>query len=183
MSHETSRRFLVPIAGAALLAAAPSGPVPAFAAGAKPVATQPSVAAAELQVWVGHWHTQGESGGTRWHADTRCAWSLNHGFVVCDQLINDRVNQLMILSYDETAGAYRISSIGKDRAPLVSHGTVRGKVWTNTGEFAQDGKKILIRTTVDFSVPHHYADRELISADGGADWSETSRGQAIQVGR
>ena len=183
MNHETSRRFLVLIAGAVLLAAAPSGPVAAYAPSVKPAATKPSVALAELQVWVGHWHTQGESGGTRWHADTRCAWSLNHGFVVCDQLINDRINQLMILSYDETARAYRISSIGKDRAPVISQGTVHGNVWTNAGEFDQGGKKILVRTTVDFSVPHRYADRELISADGGADWSETSRGQAIQVAR
>lgn len=144
-------------------------------------ASNPPAATAQLQVWVGHWQTHGESGGTPWHADTKCAWSPNHGFVVCDQLINDRVNQLMILSYDETAKAYRISSIGKDRAPVISDGTIRGKVWTNTGKFDQGGKRILIRTIVDFSVPHHYADREWTSADGGAHWSETSRGHAKQV--
>jgi hypothetical protein len=136
---------------------------------------------ARLQAWVGHWHTKGESGGTPWHADTQCAWSPNHEFVVCDQLINDRVDQLMILSYDPSAKAFRISSIGKDRAPLVAFGTVHGAVWTNDGEFEQDGKKVLIRTVVDFSVPRHYSDRETISADGGAHWTEESRGKAVQV--
>src|SRR5579872_2634818 len=71
---------------------------------------QPSAPNTRLQVWVGHWRTKGESGGTPWHADTRCAWSVNHQFVVCDQLINDRVDQLMILSYDPSAKAFRISS-------------------------------------------------------------------------
>jgi hypothetical protein len=168
-------RILDAVAGTVALAGM-LGSAPASAV------SKPPAAAAQLQVWVGHWNTKGESGGTPWHADTRCAWSPNHEFVVCDQLINDRVNQLMILTYDESAKVYRISSIGKDRAPILSRGTIRGKVWTNTGEFDQAGKRILIRTTVDFSVPHHYADREWTSEDGGAHWSETSRGQAIQVG-
>lgn len=168
-------RILGAIAGAVALAG-PLGSAPASAMSGA------SAAAAELQVWVGHWNTKGESSGTPWHADTRCAWSPNREFVVCDQLINDRVNQLMILTYDESAKVYRISSIGKDRAPVIARGTIRGKVWTNIGDFDQGGKKILIKTIVDFSVPRHYADREWTSVDGGTHWSETSRGQAIQVG-
>lgn len=152
-----------------------------LSAGASPAMSKGAAPASQLQEWVGHWHTQGESGGTRWHADTRCGWSVNHGFVVCDQLINDRVNQLMILSYDEAAKDYRISSIGKDRAPIVSFGTVDGKVWTNTREIDQGGKRILMKTIVDFSMPHHYSDRETISEDGGGHWTEASRGRAIQV--
>lgn len=152
-----------------------------LSAAAEPVMSKDAAPASQLQTWVGHWHTKGESGGTPWHADTRCGWSANHGFVVCDQLINDRVNQLMILSYDESSKSYRISSIGKDRAPIVSFGTIDGQVWTNTGEFDQGGKRILIKTVVDFSVPRHYSDRETISEDGGAHWTEESRGRAIQV--
>lgn len=150
-------------------------------AGARSAMKRTPAPETQLQDWVGHWHTQGESGGTPWHADTRCAWSVNHGFVVCDQVINDRIDQLMIVSYDEAAKAYRFSSIGKDRAPIVSFGTVHGQVWTNTGQFEQDGKKILMRTIVDFSVPHHYSDRETLSKDGGAHWIEASQGHATQV--
>lgn len=135
----------------------------------------------QLQSWVGHWHTKGESGGTPWHADTQCSWSPNHEFVVCDQLINDRVNQLMIIGYDPSAKAFRISSIGKDRAPIVAFGRVHGAVWTNDGELEQGGKKYLMRTVVDFSVPRHYSDREIISEDGGVHWTEESRGHAVQV--
>ena len=142
---------------------------------------QPSAPNTRLQVWVGHWRTKGESGGTPWHADTRCAWSVNHQFVVCDQLINDRVDQLMILSYDPSAKAFRISSIGRDRAPLVAFGRVHGMIWTNSGEIEQGGKRILLETVVDFSVPHEYSDRETLSQDGGAHWTEESRGHAIQV--
>lgn len=155
--------------------------VACLSAGARPAMSEGAAPASPLQVWVAHWHTKGESGGTPWHADTRCGWSANHGFVVCDQLINDRVNQLMILSYDDAAKAYRISSIGKDREPIISFGTVAGEVWTNTGEFDQGGKRILMKTVVDFSVPRHYSDREMISEDGGAHWTEESRGHAIQV--
>jgi hypothetical protein len=148
---------------------------------ASPSVSRAAAATAPLRVWIGHWHTRGESGGTPWHADTRCAWSANHGFVVCDQLINDSVNQLMILSYDEAARAYRISSIGKDRAPIISFGTVHGGVWTNVGNWDQGGKRFMIKTTVDFSVPHRYSDREMISEDGGAHWAEESRGHSVQV--
>lgn len=150
-------------------------------AGARSAMSKTPAPATRLQTWVGHWHTKGESGGTQWHADTRCAWSVNHEFVVCDQLINDRVNQLMILGYDPSAKAFRISSIGKDRAPLVAFGTVHGGVWTNTGKVEQGGKKYLIKTVVDFSVPHQYSDRETVSEDGGAHWTEESRGHALQV--
>lgn len=147
---------------------------------ARSAMTNAPIPETQLQVWVGHWHTKGESGGTPWHADTQCAWSPNHEFVVCDQLINDRVNQLMILSYDRSANAFRISSIGKDRAPIVAFGRVHGAVWTNDGEFEQGGKKVLMRTVVDFSVPHHYSDRETVSEDGGAHWTEESRGHAVK---
>lgn len=150
-------------------------------AGAPPSMSKGAAAVNPLQAWVGHWQTKGESGGTPWHADTRCGWSANHGFVVCDQLINDRVNQLMILSYDDAAKAYRISSIGRDRAPILSFGRVDRDVWTNTGEVNQDGRRILIKTVVDFSVPRHYSDRETISEDGGAHWTEESRGRAVKV--
>lgn len=154
---------------------------PAFAAGTQPAMIKLPVAAAEaLQVWVGHWHTRGESGGTPWHAETRCTWSMNHGFVVCDQLINDRLNQLMILTYDASAKAYRITSVGKDRPPIIAFGTVKNGVWTNIAKLEQGRKSILMKTTVDFSVPRHYTDREMVSEDGGAHWSETSRGHSTQ---
>lgn len=174
MSHTRKRPLLA-------ACAALCGLLTCLAAGADPATSASSRPETRLQDWVGHWHTKGESGGTPWHADTRCAWSVNHGFVVCDQLINDRVDQLMILCYDQAARAYRISSIGKDREPVISFGTVAGKVWTNTGKFEQGGKRILIRTVVDFSVPHHYSDRESRSEDGGAHWTEASRGHALQI--
>lgn len=152
-----------------------------LATSARSAVSNMSTLQAELQAWVGHWHTKGESEGTPWHADTQCAWSPNHQFVVCDQMINDRVNQLMIIDYDDSAKAFRISSIGKDRAPIVAFGRVQGAVWTNSAELEQGGKKILMKTVVDFSVPRHYSDRETLSQDGGAHWTEESRGKAVQV--
>jgi hypothetical protein len=137
--------------------------------------------AAELLVWIGHWKTTGESGGVPWHADTRCAWSVNRGFVVCDQLINQNINQLMVLAYDSANKSFRISSLGKNREPVVARGVVERHVWTNTGEFKQNGKKILTKTIVDFSQPNHYADEEMTSEDGGAHWTVVSKGRSIKI--
>lgn len=136
--------------------------------------------ASSLQVWVGHWKTTGESGGVLWHADTNCEWSPNHGFVVCDQMINGETNQLMILAWDSTSRSYRITSVGTERDPVLAHGLVNGHVWINTGEFDKDGKKIMVETTVDFSRPGHYTDEEKISEDKGVHWTTVSQGQSTK---
>jgi len=134
----------------------------------------------KLELWVGHWRTEG-TGGTSLSVDDECAWLPNHRFVVCDQTINGKTNQLLILTYDMADNTYRVSSLGTDRDPVVGRATLNGKIWTTRGEFDSNGKKTLIKNIVDFSHNDYRVDSEMVSDDGGAHWTENSHARLTKV--
>lgn len=125
--------------------------------------------------WVGHWVSRGDPDA--WHADSECQWSRDYDFIVCDQLLNDKTRQLLIISFDEPTHTYRMTSLGLSREPVIQTATVKGKIWTVNGTFVEAGKTYLIRGTTDFSEPDVYHDRQEHSEDGGAHWIEDRRGR------
>lgn len=156
-------RYLLMILGVLCCIAFSDKRLPLFAAAAE---------LEKLELWVGHWRTEGTK-GTPFSVDDECAWLPNRGFVVCDQMINGKTNQLLILTYDSADKIYRASSLGTDRDPVVGRATINGKIWTTSGEFDSNGKKTLIKDMVDFSHTDYRSDTEMVSDDGGAHWTES----------
>lgn len=136
------------------------------------------VGRASMELWVGHWISRGDPGS--WHADTVCKWSREADYVICDQIINEHTKQLLVISYDNRAKEYRMTSLGQARPPVIQTATVKDLVWTITGTYKQDGKTMFIRGTTDFSESGVYRDKQEHSEDGGVHWIVDSRGKGVK---
>ena len=113
-----------------------------------------------LGAYLGVWKNEGISKETKYSkvgknsAETTCNWSPNHGFLVCDQVVqtpNGKGNDLSIYTYnekDQTFAFYGLSRENKHvRTPKL---TIEGNRWTYQGEFDDQGKNIRVRTINEF---------------------------------
>ena len=162
-----------------------------FAAGqTTPLSNQDSSALEKLDAWTGHWRARGESLATAYsHAaslssETTCQWSINHGYMICDQMIDGpkgRMNALSIYTYSEADKAYRFYGIDQSGQPRTPPLTIQGNVWTYGGGFEADGKQIQIRTVNEFETPSKVDWRTEFSSDGGQHWSLMNHGTETRI--
>jgi hypothetical protein len=156
-----------------------------------PSVSELSPALKKLDVWIGHWTTQRQAKDTPYSrarsisSETTCAWSANHGYMICDQLINDAgviSNELSIYTYSEREKAYKFFGLDMNGQPRSVPLTIEGNVWTYGGKpFEANGKKIQIRTTNEFVSPTTVIFRTEYSDDGGAHWTLINEGKDTKV--
>jgi hypothetical protein len=141
----------------------------------------------KLDVWAGHWQTQGESfdsafsSAGRLSSDMTCAWSPNHGYMLCDQLIvapDGKMNSLSVYTYSETEKAVKFYGLEKDGKPRSTAVTLKDTLWTYTGSFDSNGKRIDIRTMNIFMSADKVLWHTEYSDDGGQHWTLMKIGRA-----
>src|SRR5262249_18781967 len=143
-----------------------------------------------LNAWVGHWKTQGESmdsamskAGTL-SSDMTCAWSANHGYLLCDQIIDTpdgKMNSLSVYTYSENEKAFKFYGLDKDGKPRTTNLTVKGTLWTYAGGFENNGKRTDIRTMNIFTSPDKVLWHTEFSTDGGEHWVLMNQGSNVRV--
>jgi hypothetical protein len=163
------------------------GRVPSHSTLAAPQATSEL---SKLDVWAGHWKTQGDSmdsafsSAGKLSSDMTCAWSPNHGYMLCDQLIdasNGKMNSLSVYTYSDTEKAIKFYGIEKDGKPRSTAVTVKDTLWTYMGSFESNGKKIDIRTMNIFVSADKVLWHTEFSDDGGQHWALMNQGSNARV--
>jgi hypothetical protein len=146
----------------------------------------------KLGALIGRWQSEGTVPETRFsHADKisssmECRWSPQGNFLICEQAITTstgKQTQLTVYSYSAMDGNYTFGTFAGPGAE-PGHGTVmiKGNVWTYPSSYlGVDGKKNLIRTTNDFSVPGTDTFKTEFSDDNGAHWTTTLQGTAHKL--
>jgi hypothetical protein len=139
----------------------------------------------KLDAFVGEWTASGAMKDTAYSkagpgsSRFTCAWAPNHGFLVCDQLIDlaDGVaNSLTIYTYNEKDNAFAFLAVSRnDPRPRTPKLKIEGKVWTYSGEFDDGIKHIQVRTTNEFTSATTLVWRSEYSEDG-AKWTVMGQG-------
>jgi hypothetical protein len=157
---------------------------------AKPRAPQTGSELNKVDVWAGHWTTQGESmdsafsSAGKLSSDMTCAWSPYHGYMMCDQLIdspNGKMNSLSVYTYSEKENAFKFYGLDKDGMPRSTAVTVKNTLWTYTGSFESKGKKIDVRTMNIFMSADKVLWHTEYSDDGGQHWVLMNQGSDTRV--
>ncbi|HET9364219.1 MAG TPA: DUF1579 family protein [Candidatus Angelobacter sp.] len=142
----------------------------------------------KLGILVGKWETEGTFTGTanKSSSTLECRWSPMGNYLVCEQLVammGNQSRQLTVYSYNSKDGSY-VYSTYRDPGTSPSGGTVtiNGNLWTYSGSFEANGKKMEFRTTNDFSKPGTETFKSETSDDGGAHWKTVLEGSAKKIG-
>ncbi len=130
----------------------------------------------KLGAFLGQWNSTGAMRDTAFSkagnnsAQTTCSWSFNHGFLICDQLVQTPAgpeNDLSAYTYDEKDHAFLFFGFSRnDRNARTPKLTIEGNLWTYLGGFDQNGKHISFRTTNTFTSPTNVTWRSEFSDDG-----------------
>lgn len=143
-----------------------------------------------LDAWSGRWTTEGKLLDTPYsHAGkiaitTTCGWSAYNGYMICDHLFSGPSgshNDLTVYVYNPADKTYTLCSVGPAGTPQSVPLTIEGNIWTYNSEMEKDGKKILIKTTNDFSKPGTVLWNTKFSSDGGAHWTLVNEGVDSKV--
>ena len=154
-----------------------------FAADAKPGADV-------LNRWVGgQWASSGQfvdsdySKANSATATTKCVWSPNHIFVICDQDINfggTPMHDLSIYTFDPKTSRYYFYglSLGNEKPRSTSLDvSENGERWTYSSTADIKGKSVQFRTTNQFHGGDHVDWWSEYSTDGGKTWTKTGEGK------
>lgn len=179
-----SWRFGVILAGFIAIAALAGGQ------GTPPSTTELSPELKKLDFLAGSWKTQGQSKLTAYSRDaalsseTSCAWAPNHGYLVCDQMVqrpDGKHNSLSVYTYDVGAKAYKYYGLDRDGGPRSVAIFFEGNVLTYPGEFDDNGKKIKMRTLNEVISTDSYTYRTEFSDDDGNTWTLMNEGKSTRV--
>jgi hypothetical protein len=115
-------------------------------------------------------------------AVTRCIWSPNHIFVVCDQDVNfggRPMHDLTIYTFDPQTSRfyfYRVSRNEKPRSTALDI-SENGERWTYSSTADIKDKSVQFRTTNQFHGNDHVEWWSEYSIDGGKNWTKTGSGK------
>lgn len=113
-------------------------------------------------------------------ATTTCAWSNDHGFMICQQSVvmnGAPDSDLGIYTYDPTANVYRFDNVHASRT-TSSTILVDDKSITYPFSFTDNGKSVVIRTLNVWQGPDAYTWRTEFSTDNGATWTLMGSGKS-----
>jgi hypothetical protein len=141
------------------------------------VAQAADTAADKVGMWAGHWKMQVEIKNTpASHAHTMsyesaCAWTPNHGYVICDELASkpngEKENPISIFAYSDAEKAFKHYTIDKNGRADAPHTTVDGNTWTfRSEETGEKGQKVQIRSVFKFVSPAKVLATSEYSTDG-----------------
>jgi hypothetical protein len=130
----------------------------------------------KLGAFIGEWSTKGDMKSTPYTkaasntSHLTCSWALNHGFMICDQVVQTAdgpTNDLSVYTYNDKDDSFAFFGISRNapraRTPKL---TIEGDLWTYTNEFDDGAKHIHIRTTNRFTSANSVAWRTEYSEDG-----------------
>jgi hypothetical protein len=147
----------------------------------RPAARHPGQDVEALGAIVGVWQSDTVGGVS---ALSNCAWTPEHGGVVCEQIITGLAggarHALNLYTFDATEKRYvyyGLPRAGEPMAPVPLG--IDGRVWTYGGRKPEDGGP-MNRTINDFSAPGMYTWRQETSQDGKA-WTVGRRGQSKRI--
>ena len=140
----------------------------------------------KLGAFLGQWESEGKMVDTAYsHANqitstTKCAWSANGRYLICDQINRDAKNnvhnQLTIYAHKKDGDYTYTSFQDAGERPFTGILKIEGNTWTYTGrEFEDKGKKIKFRTINVFSSSNVDTFTVEYSEDGGP-WKTTGEG-------
>lgn len=145
---------------------------------------------AQLGAFLGKWKATGEMKDTAYSkarpsiSENTCNWSANHGFLICDQIIQSASglrNDLSIYTYNEQEHAFAFFGLSRnDREPRATKLNIEGNVWTYWDEESDKGKHISFRTTNRFTSPSTIVWRSEFSEDG-THWILMGEGQDTRI--
>ena len=139
-----------------------------------------------LGAYAGVWQSKGVSHDTAYSkagnnsAETRCNWSPNHGFLVCDQTVHPpdggTQNDLSIYTYNDSDGTYQFTGLSRGSSRVRNLKlTIEGRRWTYSSQFDAGGKTVHFRTVNEFVSPSKVTFRAEYSEDGKT-WTLMSEG-------
>jgi hypothetical protein len=116
-------------------------------------------------------------------ATTRCVWSPDHIFVICDQDVNfggTPMRDLSIYTFDPKTSRFYFYGISlgseKARNPTLDI-SENGNRWTYTSTADIKDKSVQFRTTNQFHDDNHVEWWSEYSTDGGKTWTRTGGGK------
>lgn len=116
-------------------------------------------------------------------ATTKCAWSPDHVFVICDQDIvfgGKPMRDLSIYSFAPKTGKYYFYgiSVGEEKARTTALDiTDSGNRWVYSSANEIKGKAVQFRTTNEFHGNDTVEWRTEFSTDDGKTWTKTGSGK------
>ncbi|HET6275950.1 MAG TPA: hypothetical protein VFE16_08500 [Candidatus Cybelea sp.] len=140
----------------------------------------------QLNRLVGTWQSTGTFVDTPYQkagtatATTTCAWSNDHGFMICQQSVmmnGTPDSDLGIYTYDPTANVYRFDNVHASRT-TSSTILVDDKSITYPFSFTDNGKSVVIRTLNVWQSASAYTWRTEFSTDNGATWTLMGSGKS-----
>jgi hypothetical protein len=136
----------------------------------------------KLSVFLGTWKAENKPGSSNLTTSiTRCEWSLNGRYLICDQLIHEpdgQTNNLSIYSYDSLSNSYLLSLVGIPHTdPFSIPMSARGDTLIYSGSYVDKGKKIFTRTLNIFRSSSYYIFISQYSTNGDS-WINTLEGSA-----
>jgi hypothetical protein len=135
----------------------------------------------KLGAFLGTWHTEGVMGsGGKITSTLDCRWSPQGNFLVCEQdvkLPTDEHHQLSVYSYSTADKVFFCTTFADPgHGPNSTRLEIDGNKWTYTGGFEVGGKRVLYRTTNEFSPKGTYTFKAEQSNDNGAHWGIAVQG-------
>jgi hypothetical protein len=142
-----------------------------------------------LNRWVGgKWVGSGQfvdsdySSANKATSVTRCAWSPDHVFVICDQDVvfgGTPMQDLSVYSFASKAGKFYFYGISRGEEKPRSTGleiTQNGDRWTYSNSSEIKGKTVQFRTVNQFHGNDNVEWWSEFSADFGKTWTKTGQG-------
>ncbi len=149
-----------------------------------------SASADALNRWVGgKWMSSGQfvdsaySKANTASATTKCAWSPDHVFVICDQDIvfgGQSMHDLSIYTFAPKTGKYYFYgiSVGEEKPRATALEVVdNGNRWVYSGTNDIQGKSVQFRTTNQFHGNDSVEWWTEFSTDDGKTWTKTGSGK------
>lgn len=129
---------------------------------------------------MGKWRSEGkffdtpDTKGGKLIGDMDCIWSPQRNFLICEQLSIDSSGthkRLSVYSYNAREKNYDIRTmVEPGMIPWHATFTIDGDIWTFTSSTQSRGKKVEVRTIVDFPSPGIKRSKTERSDDDGAHW-------------
>jgi hypothetical protein len=144
-------------------------------------------ATGKLGVFLGQWESNAMFMGSKVSSKLECRWSPGGNFLVCEQVVTTaqgQQTQLTIYAWNSREGAYTFSTFSNPgEPPSTGHVAIKGNVWTYSFSFEENKKKILMRTTNEFTAPGVETFKSERSEDDGAHWTVFLEGKGRRVGK
>lgn len=143
--------------------------------------------AKKLGAFVGKWQSEGTfSNGVQVASTLDCRWSEQSDFLICEQAITmagTSHHQLTVYSYSSREQAYSYTTLAEPGArPTSGSLQINGNVWTYSASLEREGRRVLIRTTNEFTSARTETFKVEVSEDGGAIWSTQLHGKSQKTG-